>query len=76
MPLINEKTDTKFLSANNQVVKKQTIAQNRGEFKNAQKSGTSGDGGEPFKPMTVEDFKPKFDISKAIQDRLEKEQER
>lgn len=74
-PLNDEKSDSKYLSAHNQVVKKQTVAQNRGEFKNSpNQNQKSGDGGEKFKPMTVEDFKPKFDIRKAIQEKVAREQ--
>jgi protein TonB len=47
----DEEVDTRFLSANNQKVDKQTIAKERGEFKNAKKpsatqSGPKGDGKE------------------------------
>ena len=70
-------TDQRFLSAHNQVVKKQTIAKNHGEFKNsATPSLHSGDGGQPTKPLTLDDLKPKFDISKTIQNRLEAEKDR
>jgi protein TonB len=71
-------TEQRFLSVHNQVVKKQTIAKNHGEFKNSKMpAAQSGDGGQPeSKPLTVEDLKPKFDISKTIQNRLEAEKDR
>lgn len=71
-------TDTRFLSAHNQVVKKQTIAKNHGEFKNSKAPvDHSGDGGQPnSKPLSLEDLKPKFDIAKTIQNRLEVEKDR
>lgn len=78
-PLNDEKpTDTKFLSAHNQVVKRQTVARNNGEFKNSKAPvNKSGDGGNPeAKPLTVDDLKPKFDISKAIQNKMEIEKDR
>ncbi len=74
-PLNDEKSESKYLSAHNQVVKKQTVATQRGEFKNSRNQNKkSGDGGEKFKPMTVEDFKPKFDIKKAIEQKVAQEQ--
>lgn len=78
-PINDEKSeDTRFLSANNQVVKKQTVAANRGDFKNSKaKKHKDGKGGAPeFKPMTVEDFKPKFDVAKLVQEKMEMEKNR
>ncbi len=76
---INEEKpkDAKYLSAKNQVVKKQTIAQKRGEFKNAKnKAKQDGKPGGSFKPLTVADLQPRFDIQKTIQEKLEMEQNR
>jgi TonB family protein len=74
-PINDEKTESKFLSAHDQVVKKQTVATQRGDFKNSRnKNSKSGDGGEKFKPMTFEDFKPKFDIKKVVEQKVAQEQ--
>ncbi len=70
-PLNDQKSDSKFLSAHNQTVQKQTAAQKHGEFKNSDgQNSKAGTGGEKFKPMTIEDFKPKFDIQKTIEKKL------
>jgi protein TonB len=66
--------DSRFLSKNNQVVRKQTVAKDRGEFKNKQTQETErGEHGKAKNPSMV-DLKPKFDVAKAIQDRIEREQ--
>jgi TonB family protein len=68
--------DARFLSANNQVVKKQTIAKNHGEFKNAGKNqNINNKEGAPQKQMDLQKFVPKLDVSKSIKDRLEREVE-
>lgn len=67
---ISEKA--KFLSAHNQVVKKQTIASNLGEFRNRKdKSLSQGNGGKPIK---VEDLKPKMDFTKILEKKKIQEQ--
>ncbi len=72
---VNDETpkEAKYLSAKNQVVKTQTIATKRGDFKNVTKSTKGNDGGQ-FKPMTFDDMKPKFDASKTMDEFLKKEQ--
>lgn len=67
--------DAKFLSAKNQVIKKQTVAVERGEFKNSKsKDKNPGKENEVFKPLTISDLKPKFDIAKTIQQKITDEQ--
>lgn len=67
--------DARFLSAHNQVVKKQTVAQNRGEFKNKSNKETEvGHKGAAKKP-SLQDFKPTFDIAKAVEKQVEREKE-
>lgn len=67
--------DTKFLSRHDQVVHKQTVAKNHGEFKNRaskdQESGNQGNGSDIQKPL---DLKPTFDIAKSVEERIQKEQ--
>lgn len=65
--------DTKFLSAHNQVVKKQTVAQELGDFKNRRDQQSKGDGGSP--KLTLDKLKPKMDFSKMIEEKREKERE-
>ena len=63
------------MSKNNQVVKKQTVALNRGEFKNKEtKEMNQGDHGKE-KKISLEDLKPTFDIAKAMQERDNREKE-
>lgn len=64
--------DARFLSRNNQVVKKQTVAQEHGEFQNKQSSQPKGQAnGKPdFKNLNL---KPNFDVAKAIEERTQKE---
>jgi len=72
---LNDEIDknAKFLSAHNQVVKKQTIASNLGEFKNRKDRDLyHGDGGKPLK---AEDLKPKMDFTKMIEKKKVQEQE-
>lgn len=70
-----KKPDTKYLSAHNQVVKKQTVAVNKGEFKNAGKQqNINGQEGAPRK-MDLQKFVPQLDVSKSIKDRQEREME-
>lgn len=65
--------DSHFLSRNNQVVKRQTVARNRGEFKNQQTKETeSGEHGKT-KTLSKLNLAPKFDVAKAVQDRIERE---
>lgn len=65
--------DARFLSRHNQVVKKQTVAQNRGDFQNKQSKEQQGKQGQESKPNQGFDLKPSFDIAKAIQDRTARE---
>lgn len=72
---VNDELDekTKFLSANNQKVQKQTIAKVHGDFKNkASKSNRKGEKGQ-FQPLKVDDLLPKMDYSKTYRDMLEME---
>lgn len=63
----------KFLSKHNQVVKKQTVAQNYGDFQNRQdKTGKNGSGGVP--KLNLKNLSPKFDIEKMADERRQKEQ--
>ena len=72
-----QEVDTRFLSAKNQKVDKQTIAKDRGEFKNvkkptASKSGPKGNGKEKSEPATREeklakDLFKSFDASEALE---------
>ncbi|MEZ0390665.1 MAG: energy transducer TonB [Pseudobdellovibrionaceae bacterium] len=71
---INDEIDpkAKFLSANNQVVKKQTVASELGDFKNKKdKVSAQGEGG---KPLTAEDLKPKLDFSKMVEKKRHEEE--
>jgi TonB family protein len=73
---LNEETpdDARFLGRHNQVVKKQTVAQARGEFQNKQskeiKYGAEGEAKSASKGL---DLKPSFNIVKSVQDRAAKE---
>lgn len=68
---IDEKA--KFLSAHNQVVQKQTVATNHGEFKNRkQMSSLQGNGGRPLK---LQDLTPKMDFGKMVERKQEQERE-
>ena len=72
---LNDETpkDARFLSKNNQVVHKQTIATNRGEFKNQHtKEAEKGDKGTSNTPPTV-NLNPKFDIAKSVQEQISRE---
>lgn len=65
--------NAKFLSQNNQVVKKQTIAANHGEFQNRQdKVGKQGSGGAP--KLNLKNLAPRFDIEKMADEHRQKEQ--
>jgi len=66
--------DARFLSRHNQVVNKQTVAKNRGEFQNkATKETVKGHDGKAAAKFAGLDLKPKFDVAKAMQDRSERE---
>lgn len=75
---LNEDLDekAKFLSAHNQKVIKQTIAQQRGEFKNKASQALARDGGQvaPPEKKVFDDFVPKLDVAKAMKDRQEMEE--
>ena len=72
-PLNDETPEAaKFLSQHNQVVKKQTVAKNHGDFQNRKdKAGKQGSGGAPKK--SLKDFAPQFDIEKMADERRQKE---
>lgn len=73
-PLNNEiDPDTLFLSKNNQRVAKQTVAKNRGEFKNMQKAGPAGKEGSLAPESPMKRFLPQFDVSKAVEERDQRE---
>lgn len=65
--------NAKFLSKNNQKVIKQTMARNRGEFKNSANQNPGVGSGGPKKQLTLNDLKPKLDIGKAMDQRLQQE---
>jgi protein TonB len=77
---IDEKS--KFLSAHDQKVEKQTVAKARGDFKNAE-SASQGASATPkaFKGQAAEKvsnlkkFTPQFDVAKSVKQREEREQE-
>lgn len=78
---VNDQLDpeAKFLSKNNQTVKKQTVAQNRGDFVNSDGSGnTKGSGStstaDEAKSAAFEKFKPQFNVQKMVEDRIAKDQ--
>ena len=65
--------DSRFLSAHNQVVKKQTVAAHHGEFKNAGKEkNVDGKDGAPRK-VDLQKLLPKMDAAKSIKERQERE---
>jgi TonB family protein len=61
---VNDETPekAKFLSSRNQVVQKQTVAQNLGEFRNRREKGSQGDAGGAPK-IALENLKPKMDFT-------------
>lgn len=69
----DEKSDkAKYLSAHDQVVKKETVAQNLGDFKNRENQTPSpGKSGKP--KLSLQDLQPKLDISQMVKDREESE---
>lgn len=68
-------SETKLLSAHNQVVQKQTIAKNLGEFKNAKdRNQNPGDGGSPEQIKKI-DIKPLLDFRKIAEKKLKEERE-
>jgi protein TonB len=75
-PPINDEVDTKakYLSAHNQKVVKETIAQQRGEFRNASQTGVSGTGGEKS-VNRFDRFLPQMDFAKIHEDFMQKERE-
>lgn len=54
-----EVTDTRFLSAKNQKVEKQTVTKNRGEFQNSKKNGKNPSK-EPGKKFSFSEMNPKL----------------
>jgi len=68
---LNDELDenAKFLSRNNQKALKQTVALNRGEFKNRTAQTTN------TQKLTLAQLTPKMDFSKMVQSRDSKEQE-
>jgi TonB family protein len=73
-PINDEKPeDTKFLSAHNQVIKKQTVAAKTGDFRNRQeKDNSEGTGGKP--KLQLADLKPDLDIGKMVERKHQQEQ--
>jgi protein TonB len=65
--------DAQFLSAHNQTVQKQTVAEKLGDFKNRKEKNSDGDGGAP--EISIEDLKPKMDFSKLLDKKRTQEQE-
>ncbi len=66
--------DAKFLSAHNQVVKKQTVAAKTGEFRNRQaKDNSEGTGGKP--KLQLQDLKPDMDIGKMVERKQQQERQ-
>ncbi len=64
--------DAKFLSAHNQVVKKQTVVEKLGEFKNRKsKDQSPGDGGVP--KLDLSQLKPQLDFEKMVDKKREEE---
>ena len=57
---------TKFLSQHNQVVKKQTVANQLGQFQNRRQVGPQGSGGKP--KLKVTDLTPKMNFEKIVRD--------
>lgn len=73
---INEEVDpnSKFLSKNNQQVRQQTVARNRGEFKNSKsKSSTEGPAQAVAKSLTLDQLKPQLNIEKAVNEKRNQE---
>ncbi len=70
-------TDSRFLSEHNQVVKRQSIANLRGEFKNRSTVGKGefGDSNQNTKSKGLQNFLPKFDAAKSIRNSMLKEKE-
>ncbi|PIS10865.1 MAG: energy transducer TonB [Bdellovibrio sp. CG10_big_fil_rev_8_21_14_0_10_47_8] len=62
---------TKFLSQHNQVVKKQTVANQLGQFQNRRQVGPQGSGGKP--KLKVTDLTPKMNFEKIVRDHEQKE---
>jgi TonB family protein len=73
---VNDEIDenAKYLSQNNQKVIKETVAKNRGEFKN-RKSNTRKGETKSSKSMSIKDMSPQMDISKLIEEKLQFEKD-
>jgi TonB family protein len=73
--LNDEKSEAaKFLSAHNQVVKKQTVAEKLGDFKNRNsKDQSPGDGGTP--KIDINKLKPQLDFAKIVEKKREQEKQ-
>ncbi len=74
-PINDEKSEkAKYLSAHNQVVQRETVAQNKGDFKNRKENNLSpGTGGKP--KLSLNDLQPKLDIAKMVENKHQQEQE-
>lgn len=70
---VNDEIDekAKYLSRNNQKVIKQTVALNRGAFRNSGSRNNSA--GTGSKEVTLKDFAPKMDYAKAIERKMQAE---
>lgn len=71
----DEKNDqAKFLSANNQFVKKQTVATQLGDFRNRDaKENFQGQNGKP--KLNLQDLKPTLNLEKMVEKKHQQEQE-
>lgn len=74
-PVNDEKSEkAKYLGAHNQVVQKETVAQNKGEFKNRKENELSpGTGGKP--KLSLNDLQPKLDIAKMVEEKQTQERQ-
>jgi protein TonB len=71
----DEKSDeAKFLSAHNQVVKKQTVATQLGDFRNREaKENFQGQSGKP--KLNLQDLKPEMNLEKMVEKKQQQERE-
>ncbi len=73
--LNDEKSDqAKFLSAHDQVVKKQTVATKLGDFRNREaKENFQGQNGKP--KLNLQDLKPEMNLEKMVEKKQQQERE-
>lgn len=65
-PSLDEAPDTRFLSAQNQKVDKQTVTKNRGEFQNNKKRAPPGKSNESNKKISLNSIAPKLGSKSAF----------